>query len=125
MAYTLLNALCAPGQTELRHKTLMNGTTQKSHDLFKRTHNRDFVVMSLCYFTARFFIEPVTAKSPVWIAVACGLLIRVFEHANNLAEKQRYEDFYEKTRPNLPAPLRGDDIDAEGEDDDGDMNMMG
>jgi hypothetical protein len=141
MAFTLLNALCAPGQTELRHKTLMNGTTQKSHDLFKRTHNRDFVVMSLCYFTARFFIEPVTAKSisaanavrqhakasnkPVWIAVACGLLIRVFEHANNLAEKQRYEDFYEKTRPSLPAPLRGDDVDAEGEDDDGDVNMMG
>lgn len=141
MAYSLLNALCAPGQTELRHKTLMNGTTQKSHDLFKRTHNRDFVVMSLCYFTARFFIEPVTAKSisaanavrqhakasnkPVWIAVACGLLIRVFEHANNLAEKQRYEEVYEKTRLNLPAPLRGDDVDAEGEDDDGDVNMMG
>lgn len=139
MAYTLVNALSAHGQTEIRHRTLINGTTTKSHELFKRTHNRDFVVMSLCYFTARWFIEPVTEKSlsaanavrqhakqsnkPLWIAVACGLLVRVFEHHNNTAEKEKYEEIYEKVRVKLPAPLRGDDIDAEGEDDDGDMDL--
>ncbi|KAF3000966.1 hypothetical protein E8E13_009214 [Curvularia kusanoi] len=141
MAFTLLNALCAPGQTELRHKTLMNSATNKAHELFKKTFNRDFVVVSLCYFTARFFIEPVIPKSlsaanavrqhakasnkPVWIAVACGLLIKVFEHHNSLAEKQKYEALYTSITPSLPAPLRGDDVDAEGEDDDGDIDLMG
>ncbi|KAJ8118801.1 hypothetical protein OPT61_g272 [Boeremia exigua] len=134
MAFTLVNALCTLDPSINRLKTLMNNATQKSHDMFKRTHNREFVVMSLCYFTARFFIEPVTDKSssaanavrqhakqsnrPLWMAVACGLMIKVFEHHNSTAEKQKYEEVYEKVRVKLPAPLRGDDIDAEGEDDD-------
>ena len=140
MAFTLVNALCTLDPSINRLKTLMNNATQKSHDLFKRTHNREFVVMSLCYFTARFFIEPVTDKSssaanavrqhakqsnkPLWMAVACGLLIKVFEHHNSVAEKQKYEEIYEKVRVKLPAPLRGDDVDAEGEDDDGDINLV-
>ncbi|KAH6642580.1 cohesin loading factor-domain-containing protein [Boeremia exigua] len=141
MAFTLVNALCTLDPSINRLKTLMNNATQKSHDLFKRTHNREFVVMSLCYFTARFFIEPVTDKSssaanavrqhakhsnrPLWMAVACGLMIKVFEHHNSVAEKQKYEEVYEKVRVKLPAPLRGDDVDAEGEDDDGDIMLVG
>lgn len=139
MAFTLVNALCTLDPSINRLKTLMNNATQKSHDLFKRTQNREFVVMSLCYFTARFFIEPVTDKSssaanavrqhakqsnrPLWMAVACGLMIKVFEHNNSIAEKQKYEEVYEKVRVKLPAPLRGDDVDAEGEDDDDDMEL--
>lgn len=141
MAFTLVNALCTLDPSINRLKTLMNNATQKSHDLFKRTQNREFVVMSLCYFTARFFIEPVTDKSssaanavrqhakqsnrPLWMAVACGLMIKVFEHNNSFAEKQKYEEVYEKVRVKLPAPLRGDDVDAEGEDDDDDMDLVG
>ncbi|KAJ4990633.1 75k gamma secalin [Stagonosporopsis vannaccii] len=141
MAFTLVNALCTLDPSINRLKTLMNNATQKSHDLFKRTQNREFVVMSLCYFTARFFIEPVTDKSssaanavrqhakqsnrPLWMAVACGLMIKVFEHNNSIAEKQKYEEVYEKVRVKLPAPLRGDDVDAEGEDDDDGMDLVG
>ncbi|KAF2633217.1 hypothetical protein BU25DRAFT_380409 [Macroventuria anomochaeta] len=141
MAFTLVNALSTLDPSINRLKTLMNNATQKSHDLFKRTHNREFVVMSLCYFTARFFIEPITDKSssaanavrqhakqsnrPLWMAVACGLMIKVFEHHNSVAEKQKYEEIYEKVRVKLPAPLRGDDVDAEGEDDDEDINLVG
>lgn len=140
MAFTLVNALCTLDPSINRLKTLMNNATQKSHDLFKRTQNREFVVMSLCYFTARFFIEPVTEKSssaanavrqhakqsnrPLWMAVACGLMIKVFEHNNGIAEKQKYEEVYEKVRVKLPAPLRGDDVDAEGEDDDDGMDLV-
>lgn len=140
MAFTLVNALCTLDPSINRLKTLMNNATQKSHDMFKRTQNREFVVMALCYFTARFFIEPVTDKSssaanavrqhakqsnrPLWMAVACGLMIKVFEHHNSVAEKQKYEDVYEKVRVKLPAPLRGEDIDAEGEDDDMDLDLV-
>jgi hypothetical protein len=140
MAYSLVNALSTLDPSINRLKTLMNNATQKSHDLFKRTHNREFVVMALCYFTARFFIEPVTDKSlsacnavrqhakqsnrPLWMAVACGLMIKVFEHHNSVAETQKYQDVYERVREKLPAPLRGDDIDAEGEDDDGDIDLV-
>lgn len=145
MAYSLVNALSTLDPSINRLKTLMNNATQKSHDLFKRTHNREFVVMALCYFTARFFIEPVTDKSssaanavrqhakqsnrPLWMAVACGLMIKVFEHHNIVAETQKYQEIYEKVRVKLPAPLRGDDVDvdvdAEGEDDDGDIDLVG
>ncbi|KAF1926510.1 uncharacterized protein M421DRAFT_67111 [Didymella exigua CBS 183.55] len=141
MAFTLVNSLCTLDPSINRLKTLMNNATQKSHDLFKRTANREFVVMSLCYFTARFFVEPVTDKSssavnavrqhakqsnsPLWMAVACGLMIKVFEHHNSTAEKQKYEEIYEKVRVKLPAPLRGEDVDAEGEDDDGDIDLVG
>ena len=143
MAYCLVNALCTLDPSINRLKTLMNNATQKSHELFKRTHNREFVVMALCYFTARFFIEPVTDKSssaaqavrqhakqsnkPLWMAVACGLMIKVFEHHNSVAEMQKYQEIYEKVRVKLPAPLRSDDVDAEGEDDDdddGDIDLM-
>jgi hypothetical protein len=141
MAYTLVNALCTLDPSINRLKTLLNNATQKSHDLFKRTQNREFVVMALCYFTARFFIEPVTDKSssaanavrqhakqsnrPLWMAVACGLMIKVFEHHNSVAEKQKYEEVYEKVRVKLPAPLRGEDVDAEGEDDDMEIDVVG
>jgi hypothetical protein len=141
MAYGLVNALSTLDPSINRLKTLMNNATQKSHDLFKRTHNREFVVMALCYFTARFFIEPVTEKSlsacnavrqhakqsnrPLWMAVACGLMIKVYEHHNNTAEMQKYEDIYERFREKLPPPLRGDDVDAEGEDDDDDIDLVG
>lgn len=141
MAYGLVNALSTLDPSINRLKTLMNNATQKSHDLFKRTHNREFVVMALCYFTARFFIEPVTDKSssaakavrqhakqsnrPLWMAVACGFMIKVSEHHNSVEDKQKYEDIYEKVRVKLPAPLRGDDVDAEGEDDDGDIDLIG
>lgn len=141
MGFTLINSLCTLDPSINRLKTLMNGATQKSHDLFKRTSNREFVVMALCYFTARFFVEPVTDKSlsavnavrqhakqsnsPLWMAVACGLMIKVFEYHNSIAEKQKYEEVYEKVRVKLPAALRGEDVDAEGEDDDGDIDLVG
>lgn len=142
MAFTLVNSLCTLDPSINRLKTLMNNATQKSHDLFKRTSNREFVVMSLCYFTARFFVDPVTDKSvkavtavrqhakqsnsPLWMAVACGLMIKVFEHYNSVAEKQKYEGIYERVRVKLPAALRGEDVDAEGEDDDdGDIGLVG
>ncbi|KAJ4335964.1 hypothetical protein N0V95_008743 [Ascochyta clinopodiicola] len=141
MAYSLVNALSTLDPSINRLKTLMNNATQKSHELFKRTHNREFVVMALCYFTARFFIEPVTDKSssaanavrqhakqsnrPLWIAVACGLMIKVYEHHNIVAETRKYQDVYEQMRVKLPPPLRGDDVDAEGEDDDGDLDLSG
>ncbi|XPS90631.1 hypothetical protein M3J09_000069 [Ascochyta lentis] len=140
MAYGLVNALSTLDPSINRLKTLMNNATQKSHDLFKRTHNREFVVMALCYFTARFFIEPVTDKSssaanavrqhakqsnrPLWMAVACGLMIKVFEHHNSVAETRKYQEVYEKVRVKLPPPLRGDDVDAEGEDDDEDLDLV-
>lgn len=141
MVFTLVNSLCTLDPSINRLKTLLNNATQKSHDLFKRTSNREFVVMSLCYFTARFFVEPVTDKSssavnavrqhakqsnsPLWMAVACGLMIKVFEHHNSVAEKQKYEEIYEKVRVKLPAALRGEDVDAEGEDDDEDIDLIG
>jgi transcription elongation factor Elf1 len=134
MAFRVVYAISSPNSSINRQKTLTNNATQKSHDLFQRTRNREFLVMALCYFTSRFFVDQVTEKSmsavqavrqhakssnkPLWLAVACGLMITVYRHNNMVSEVERYQQVFDRVRERLPPVLRGDeDIDAEGEDD--------
>jgi hypothetical protein len=135
MAFRVVYAMSSPNSSINRQKTLTNNATSKSHELFKRTQNREFVIMALCYFTSRFFVEQVTEKSmpavqavrqhakssnkPLWLAVACGLVITVFRHNNMGAEADRYQQIFDRIRERLPPALRGnEDVDAEGEEDD-------
>ncbi|KAF2129068.1 hypothetical protein P153DRAFT_317645 [Dothidotthia symphoricarpi CBS 119687] len=134
MAIQLANAMSSPNASINRQKTLMQNAVNEANGVFQSTHNREFVIMALCYFTKRFFADNVGEKGlqavrasrqnankthkPLWIAVANGLCIGTFERNGMMNEAQECQRTYEMIRGKLPLALQNqDDMDAEGDED--------
>lgn len=136
MALRLLQAITCENVPINRQKTQMQLASNRANEIFRSTNNREFVIVALCCFTARFFADQVGEKSiqaikatrhnalktgkPLWIAVACGMSITTYQRNGLLDEAQKAQYEFEAVRPQLPLALRGEqeeDIDAEGEDD--------
>lgn len=135
-AFRILQGMVSENVTINRQKTQMQSASNRARDVFSTTNNAEFVIMALSVFTARFFVDaPNWAKAidatkrialrsgkPLWIAVASGLCLMAYQQNGLFEEAQKAQADYELVRPKLPPALRGeqeDDIDAEGEDDDG------
>lgn len=134
MAYRLVHAISSPDASINRQKTLMQHASTRANEIFRNTGNREFVIMSLCYFTVSFFADQVGEKSiqairatrqnaklsrkPLWMAVAFGLCMSTYQRNGLIEEAQKAQQEYEEVKHLLPAPLTGGvDADAEGEDD--------
>ncbi|KAF2024714.1 hypothetical protein EK21DRAFT_78057 [Setomelanomma holmii] len=134
MAYRLMRAMCSPDASINRQKTLMQTASNRANDIVRRTQNREFVIMALCYFTMSFFADQVGEKSiqairatrqnaklckkPLWLAVAFGLCMSTYQRNGLIEEAQKAQQEYEEVKDALPAALTGgNEADAEGEDD--------
>ncbi|KAL6707112.1 hypothetical protein ACN47E_004864 [Coniothyrium glycines] len=133
MAVRLATAIFSDDAPINRQKTLTQMASNRANEIEKTTHNREFVVIALCCFTARFFAGQVGDKSvqaakaarqiarnwsPLWIAVAAGLCMSTFQPNGLIEDAQKAQMTFEAVRSRLPPALRGeDDVDAEGEDD--------
>lgn len=134
MAIRLVNAMSIPDASINRQKTLMQNAVNEANGVFQSTHNREFVVMALCYFTKRFFADHVGEKGlqavrasrqnanktqkPLWMAVAYGLCFGTFQRNGMLNDAQECQRAYEAVRGKLPLALQTpDDVDAEGDED--------
>lgn len=135
-AFRILQGLTSDNVTINRQKTQMQTASNQARDVFTATNNSEFVIIALSIFTARFFVDApnwaqamnatrrIALKSgkPLWIAVASGLCMTAYERNGLLEEAQKAHADYELVRSKLPSALRGEpeeDVDAEGEDDEG------
>lgn len=145
MALRLIEAFKTKDVAITQQKTLMQSASNRARDLFGSTGNREFVVMALNLFTSTFFAGQVGStplqairatvlnsknfKRPLWVAVASGLRLSTSECNGLLDEVQKAQEDFEAVRPRLPLALRfgdeelvkseeGDDVDAEGDEDD-------
>ncbi|KAF2826344.1 hypothetical protein CC86DRAFT_370368 [Ophiobolus disseminans] len=134
MACRLVHAISSADASINRQKTLMQHASTRANEIFRNTGNREFVIMSLCYFTVSFFADQVGEKSiqairatrqnaklsrkPLWMAVAFGLCMSTYQRNGLIAEAQKAQQEYGEVKNLLPAPLTGGaDVDAEGEED--------
>ena len=134
MAFRLVHAISSEDAAINRQKTLMQTASNRANDIFRNTHNREFVIIALCYFTMRFFADQVGEKSiqairatrqnaklsrkPLWMAVALGLCITTYQRNGLIEEAQKAQLEFEAIQPQLPSALRGDvDMATGGEED--------
>lgn len=110
------------------HKTLIHTTTNRA----QRLGNAQFVSMCLNYMASKFFANQVgdqpikcaraarnvSSQGPVlWRAVAWGACIDTFQRNGLLEDAHNCQIAFEAIRDKLPAALRGETPDADGDID--------
>ncbi|KAL1602507.1 hypothetical protein SLS60_005923 [Paraconiothyrium brasiliense] len=111
------------------HKTLIHTTTNRA----QRLGNAQFVSMCLNYMASKFFANQVgdqpikcaraarnvSSHGPVlWRAVAFGVCIDTFKRNGLLEDAHNCQVTFEGIRDKLPPTLRGEALDADGDNDD-------
>jgi hypothetical protein len=143
MAFRLVHAFHSETSTPISHqKKTVQQAVGIAQEISQKTHNFEFVAMTMCYFVARFFADTVGEKSiqairaarsqaikskkQVWLAVAAGLCENTYRRNGLADEAGKAGREFEAVRGQLPLALRGaEDVDAEGEEDaDGDIDVV-
>ncbi|KAF1834636.1 hypothetical protein BDW02DRAFT_568871 [Decorospora gaudefroyi] len=142
MAYRLVHAFCNESAAISHQKKTVQQAVSMAQEISQKTQNFEFVAMTMCYFVTRFFADTIGEKSiqairaarsqamksrrPLWLAVAAGLCVNTYRRNGLMDEAAKAAREFELVRPQLPLALTGgDDVDAEGEDDDGDVKVAG
>ncbi|KAF1952003.1 hypothetical protein CC80DRAFT_453041 [Byssothecium circinans] len=129
-AFRIIQAIMInPDESINRQKTLIHTTTNRAQKLA----NMQFMSICLNYMAARFFANQVgeqpiksvraarniskQGRSVLWRAVAYGICINTFQRNNLFEDAQGCVQAFEELRQRLPPALRGEDVDAEGEED--------
>jgi hypothetical protein len=143
MVFRLVQTILSEDAAISHQKKTVQQALGIAQEISQKTQNFEFVSMVMCYFVTRFFADTVGEKSlqairaarsqamksrrHVWMAVAAGLCMNTYRRNGLMEEAAKAQKEFEVVRPQLPMPLRGDqqDIDAEGEEDDGDIDLVG
>jgi hypothetical protein len=146
MAHRLVYAMSSPDISTdasiLRKRTSVQVAVNKANDIMRRTQNREFVMIALPFFAETFFKDRISSQAiqavravrsnnkssqtPLWTAVAADMSRHTLERNGLIEEAQVSRREYEEIEHLLPPALTdGSDIDAEGEEDDDDVEITG